>query len=153
MAPKLYGMVFSTATMRAAAALNEKEVEFEFVPVDLNKGEHKKHPYLAMNPFGQVPALEVGDLKLFESRAITQYVAHEYANKGTQLLGLTSEKMAVVGVWLEVEAHQFDPVSSKLAFESVFKPMLGLGATDTAVVKETEAKLGQVLDVYEARLG
>ncbi|KAF6142662.1 hypothetical protein GIB67_015148 [Kingdonia uniflora] len=137
MIPKVYGMMFLTATM-SVAALYEKEVEFEFVSVNLNKEEHKKHPYLAMNPFGQVSALEVGDLKLFESRAITQFVAHKYANKRTRLLGPTSEKMAVMGVWLEVEAHQFATVSSKLVFESVFKPILGLGATDAAAVKEQE---------------
>ncbi|KAF6142661.1 hypothetical protein GIB67_015147 [Kingdonia uniflora] len=71
MTPKLYGMMFSTATM-SVAALYEKEVEFEFVSVNLNKEEHKKHPYLAMNPFDQVTALEVGDLKLFDAAVVKE---------------------------------------------------------------------------------
>ena len=54
-------------------------------------------------------------------------------------------------MWKEVEALQFDPASSKLAWELFYKPFFGL-ATDTAVVEENEAKLAKVLDVYETRL-
>lgn len=54
-------------------------------------------------------------------------------------------------MWMEVEAHQFDPVASSLGWELAFKPMFGM-TTDASVVDEKAAKLGQVLDVYEARL-
>lgn len=59
--------------------------------------------------------------------------------------------MAILSVWMEVEAHQFDSAAGKLAWELAFKPMFGL-PTDNAAVVEYEAKLGKVLDVYEARL-
>ena len=59
--------------------------------------------------------------------------------------------MAILAVWMEVEAHQFDPHASKLCFEHVFKKMFGM-TTDPAVVEELEGKLSKVLDVYEARL-
>ncbi|XP_020203017.1 glutathione S-transferase F6 [Cajanus cajan] len=152
MAPiKLYGNPFSTATMRASASLHEKEVEFEFVQVDMKNGEHKKEPFLSLNPFGQVPAFEDGDLKLFESRAITQYVAHEYADKGTPLISNDSKKMAILRMWIEVENHQYDQAASKLVWEQVVKPMYGM-TTDPAVVEEHETKLGTVLDFYEKTL-
>ncbi|KAF7847158.1 hypothetical protein BT93_L3273 [Corymbia citriodora subsp. variegata] len=141
MVMKVHGSVFSTAAMRVLIALHEKDLEFEFVPVDMRAGEHKKEHFLALNPFGQVPAFEDGDLKLFESRAITQYIAHVYNDKGAPLV-CEGKPMATVGVWMEVEAHQFDPVASKLQWELVYKSMFGM-ATDAAVV----------LDVYEARLG
>lgn len=35
--------------------LKEKNVPFEFYPVDLLKGEHKDTGFLAHQPFGQVP--------------------------------------------------------------------------------------------------
>lgn len=54
-------------------------------------------------------------------------------------------------VWKEVEAHQFDPPASKLTWELALKPFFGM-ATDQAIVEENMAKLGKVLDVYEARL-
>ncbi|KAJ7972927.1 Glutathione S-transferase family protein [Quillaja saponaria] len=63
----------------------EKNIDFELVPVNLTAGEHKQPPFLSKNPFGQIPVLEDGDLTLFESRAITQYVAEKYKEKGTDL--------------------------------------------------------------------
>ena len=86
-----------------------------------------------------------------ESRAITKYIAEEYANKGTQLLSPETKKKAVSFVWMEVEAHQFDPAASKLAWELVYKKMFGM-TTDPAAVEENEAKLAKVLDVYENKL-
>ncbi|KAF8394555.1 hypothetical protein HHK36_020766 [Tetracentron sinense] len=149
---KVHGSVVSTAALRVITCLNEKDLEFEFVPINMGAGEHKKEPFISLNPFGQVPAFEDGDLKLFESRAITKYIAYEYAGKGTQLIYPDPKKMAILGVWMEVEAHQFDPAASKLIFELVVKPlMLGL-TSDGAVVEEYEGKLAKVLDVYEARL-
>ncbi|CBI36818.3 unnamed protein product, partial [Vitis vinifera] len=148
---KVHGSPFSTATMRVVSALYEKGLQFEFVSIDMKVGQHKSEAFLALNPFGQVPAFEDGDLKLFESRAITQYIAHEYASNGTQLICPDSKKMAIMSVWMEVEAHQYDPHAAKLCFELCIKPMLGL-TTDPAAVEDLEAKLGKVLDVYEARL-
>ncbi|XP_010259660.1 PREDICTED: glutathione S-transferase-like [Nelumbo nucifera] len=149
--PKVHGSVFSTATNRVVACLHEKGIAFEFSPVDMRSGAHKKEPFLSLNPFGQVPAFEEGDLKLFESRAITKYIAHEYQESGTELIYKEPKKMAILAVWMEVEAHQFDPASSALAWELVFKPMFGM-TTDAATVEQNEAKLSKVLDVYEARL-
>ncbi|KAJ8749614.1 hypothetical protein K2173_026263 [Erythroxylum novogranatense] len=147
---KVHGSVLSTAAQRVIVTLYEKDLEFEFVSVDMKAGEHKTDHFLALNPFGQVPAFEHGDLKLFESRAITRYIAHEFADKGTNLI-CQGKEMAKLSVWMEVEAHQFDPVASKLNWELVFKPMFGM-TTDTAVVQENEEKLAKVLDVYEAQL-
>ncbi|OWM77997.1 glutathione S-transferase PARB-like [Punica granatum] len=147
---KVHGNPISSATWRVLACLYEKELDFEFVMVDLRSGEHKKEPFLSLNPFGLVPAFEDGDLKLFESRAITQYIAHTYADKGTPLV-IPGKEMATVSVWMEVEAQQYDPAALKLQFELAINPLLGI-QTDAAVVEEYEHKLAKVLDVYEARL-
>ncbi|KAJ6338466.1 hypothetical protein OIU76_008021 [Salix suchowensis] len=83
MAPfKLHGSVLSTNTQRVLATLYEKDVEFELVNVNLGAGEQKQEPHISLNPFGLVPAAVIGDLKLFESRAISQYVAHQYSSQG-----------------------------------------------------------------------
>ncbi|KAK9201811.1 hypothetical protein WN944_017019 [Citrus x changshan-huyou] len=147
---KVYGAAMSTAAQRVFTCLYEKELDFEFVPVDMASGEHKKEAYLSLNPFGQVPALEHGGQKIFESRAITQYVAMEYPEKGTRLASADKPSSSFL-IWKEVEAHQFDPVASKLTWEIVLKPMFGM-TVDPAIVEEYEAKLAKVLDVYEARL-
>ncbi|CAN8237751.1 unnamed protein product [Cochlearia groenlandica] len=151
---KVFGLAASIATRRVLLALHEKNLDFELVHVDLKDGEHKKEPFLSRNPFGQVPAFEDGDLKLFESRAITQYIAFRYKDQGTNLLPADFSdhtQFAIMTIGMEVEAHHFDPVASKLAWEQVFKLMYNL-TTDQTVVDEEEAKLAKVLDVYEARL-
>nr|AAK64009.1 At2g47730/F17A22.12 [Arabidopsis thaliana]AAL76154.1 At2g47730/F17A22.12 [Arabidopsis thaliana] len=149
---KVHGVPMSTATMRVLATLYEKDLQFELIPVDMRAGAHKQEAHLALNPFGQIPALEDGDLTLFESRAITQYLAEEYSEKGEKLISQDCKKVkATTNVWLQVEGQQFDPNASKLAFERVFKGMFGM-TTDPAAVQELEGKLQKVLDVYEARL-
>ena len=52
---KLYGASQSTCTRRVGAVLREKNVPFEFVNIDMMKGEHKAPSFLAKQPFGQVP--------------------------------------------------------------------------------------------------
>ncbi|PNW72644.1 hypothetical protein CHLRE_15g636800v5 [Chlamydomonas reinhardtii] len=56
-----------------------KESEVEVVNLDMgDKREHKSDWYKKINPFGKLPALEDGDLKLFESGAIILYIAEKY---------------------------------------------------------------------------
>ena len=52
---KLYGYPLSTCTRLVAAVLKEKEIAYEFYPVDLAKREQKAASYLKYQPFGQVP--------------------------------------------------------------------------------------------------
>nr|GEW24180.1 glutathione S-transferase-like [Tanacetum cinerariifolium] len=143
---KVFGANGSTATLRVLACLAEKDLEYEFVTVDMPNKEHKKPEYLSRNPFGQVPALEDGDLKLFESRAITQYLAHTYADKGTDLIIKDPKKMAILAVWIEVESQKFDPAASKLAWELAYKPIFGM-TTDDAIVDEYEKKLSEAISL------
>ncbi|XP_062083290.1 glutathione S-transferase-like [Humulus lupulus] len=149
---KVIGTAYSIATMRVMACLYEKDLDFELVPVNLSTGEHKREPFVSLNPFGQVPAFEDGDLKLYESRAITRYIAQEYINRGTDLVFKEPKKQAVESVWAEVEAHHFDPAGIILNWELSVKPRLLGQEVDQAAVDENEDKLVQVLDVYEKRL-
>ncbi|KAK0517591.1 hypothetical protein Tsubulata_539797 [Turnera subulata] len=149
---KLYGTKFFTNVGRVMACLYEKELDFESIPVDLKNYEHKKEPFLSLNPFGEVPYFEDGDVLMFESRAITKYIAQVYADKGTQLVYTSGKELAEMLQWMEVEAQQYYPVVRKLLWEFFSKPVvLGL-PTDTAVVEENKEKLSKILDIYEARL-
>jgi len=78
---KLYGFG-PTRSLRAQWGLRELGLEFEFIPVNLQAGEHKRPEFLAINPAGKVPVLIDGDLVLTESAAIVLYLAEKYPEKG-----------------------------------------------------------------------
>jgi glutathione S-transferase len=75
---KLYAHPFSNNSMRAQLYLEEKGLPYEYVTVDLFKGEHRQPPYLAINPRGQVPCIVDDGITVFESVAIVQYLEHRY---------------------------------------------------------------------------
>ena len=75
---RFYAHPFSNNAMRAQIALDEKGLEYEYVDVDLFKGAHKGADYLAVNPRGQVPCLLDGDITIFESTAIVDYLDRRY---------------------------------------------------------------------------
>lgn len=74
---ELYGIASSRAR-RALWTLVEAGAEFSFHKVDLAAGDHLEPAFLAINPNGKVPALVDGDLTLFESAAICNYIAGKF---------------------------------------------------------------------------
>ncbi len=54
-------------------------IAHEAVPVDLAAGAHKSPEFLAMNPNGQVPVLEDGEVAVSDSNAILVYLARTFA--------------------------------------------------------------------------
>ena len=46
---KVHGSLISTATTRVLTTLYEKDLEFEFVAVDMRAGEHKEEHFLSLN--------------------------------------------------------------------------------------------------------
>ncbi|GMY16869.1 glutathione S-transferase F13 [Fagus crenata] len=152
MALKLHGLPMSTCTTRAMVCLHEKAVDFELVPVNLFGGEHKQPSFLAKNPFGQIPVLEDGDVTLFESRAITAYVAEKFKETGTDLIRHNNLKeAALVKVWIEVESQTFNPAISPIIVEFFVAPKQGK-TPDQAIIDANLERLGKVLDVYESKL-
>jgi glutathione S-transferase len=66
---------------RAAIAewmLDECGANYEIVPIDFAKGEHKTPEFLKINPAGKLPVLVDGDSKIFEGTAICLYLADKF---------------------------------------------------------------------------
>ncbi|MGQ0658339.1 MAG: glutathione S-transferase family protein [Chromatiales bacterium] len=78
---KLYGCP-DTRSSRAVWALEEARADYQYVFVDLFKGEGRRHAYQAVNPAGKVPVLVDGALTLTESAAIVTYVGERYPASG-----------------------------------------------------------------------
>ena len=69
--------------MRARIALEECGLKYNWHPIDLMKGEHKKPEYLALNPMGQIPVIVDSEgpggqkITMAQSSAIMMYCAEK----------------------------------------------------------------------------
>ena len=54
-------------------------INHEIHNVDLANGAHKQEPFITLNPLGQVPTIEDGDVVISDSNAILVYLARKYA--------------------------------------------------------------------------
>jgi len=78
---KVYG-VANSRSMRVVWALEEIGAAYDYVKVDLLKGEGRSPDYLAINPAGKVPVLVDGDFTLTESVAILNYLGEKFPASG-----------------------------------------------------------------------
>jgi glutathione S-transferase len=74
---KLYYNPKSRAVI-AKWMLDECGVNYEIVPIDFEKREHKTPEFLKINPAGKLPALVDGESKIFETAAICLYLGDRF---------------------------------------------------------------------------
>jgi glutathione S-transferase len=75
--------------------LAEKGLQYDLVEVDMKKGEHKTPEFLAKNPSGKVPVLELDDGRfLAESIAICRYL--ESIHPEPNLFGTDSYELGYI---------------------------------------------------------
>ncbi|CZT52274.1 related to glutathione S-transferase [Rhynchosporium secalis] len=151
----IHGSPYSTCCQRIFTVLAEKGVEANTRTLDFATGEHKHPDFLKLQPFGKVPVLEDDEFFIYESRAITKYIAKKYAGQGTKLMPEEGDFKAY-GFFEQacsVEQSYFDGPASGICWEKVFKPMKGLGNTDEELVKKHVAALDAAFAVYDVILG
>ncbi|GKB26408.1 glutathione S-transferase F11 [Tanacetum coccineum] len=151
MVVKVYGSIRAACPQRVMACLMEFDVDFELIHVDLDSNEHKQPDFLQKQPFGQIPVIEDGDFRLFESRAIIRYYATKYGDKNPELYGTTLEEKALIDQWLEVEAHHFNEMIYTIVLQKLVIPKMG-GKTDFGLIQNCTKKLEEIFDVYEKQL-
>jgi glutathione S-transferase len=101
---QLYGHEISGNSYKARLMLSLLNLDYEWIAVDLMEGAHKSPEFLAMNPFGQVPLLLDGEIKLADAQAILVYLARQYG--GDQWLPLEALALAQVIRWLSTAAGE-----------------------------------------------
>lgn len=105
-------------------------VEAEYEHVDLKRGVHKEADFLGINPNGKLPALVDGDLRLWESAAISIYLA----GKARSSLWPLDDVRAQAEITKAVSFHtaHMMPAFGPFYFEHYVRPLIGLGAPDEA---------------------
>ena len=102
---KVYGDVWSGNCYKLKLALTQLGRPFEWVPIDIMKGESRTPAFLAKNPNGRVPTVELDDgTCLAESNAILWYLA-----EGTPLVPDSRLARARALQWMFFEQYSHEP--------------------------------------------
>ena len=84
-------------------------------------GAHKAPAFLQLNPFGQVPVIQDGDVTLTDSNAILVYLANRYAPDADAWLPRDPLQAAAVQRWLSVAAGPLASGAATARAIAVFK--------------------------------
>jgi glutathione S-transferase len=128
--------------------LEEIGIPYDVVRLNLPAGEHKTPEYLRKNPNGTVPTLVDGDVVLFESAAICQYLADKFPEKrlappvGTPARGLYYQ-------WIHYAMCGLEPPTLTIFLHTIQKPE---GERIPKLVDDARPQLGAALRVIEQAL-
>src|SRR5262249_6885632 len=70
--------VARTRAFRVLWIAKELELDYEHIPLEIGAAGSGKPDYLAINPNGRLPAIDDGGFTLWESLAITLYLAKKH---------------------------------------------------------------------------
>lgn len=90
---KLYGGVLSRASI-VQWYLEELQIPYEYVQLDMQAQDHKQPEFLAINPMGRLPAIADGNFQLWESGAILLYLTEKYGDP------ITFERRSLLNQWV-----------------------------------------------------
>ena len=145
----LLGDPRSTYTRTVRMALAEKAVAYTMQ----NCGPHTPE-ILAVHPFGRIPALRDGDIQIFESEAIINYL-DECFDTGTSLRpGSIIERTRALQWISAISSYIYDTMVRRYVLQCIFPKGEG-GTPDRAVIDnalaEMPAQLAALDKAYEGR--
>lgn len=117
---KLYDLKAGTNPRRVRIFLAEKGLEIPKIEVDMLKGENKSESFLAINPMGTMPVLELDDgTHVSESVAICRYI--EEIHPEPPLMGTSALERALIEMWnRRMELELLRPITDAFVHLSPF---------------------------------
>ena len=113
--PILWSSTFTSGTLAHMAAA-EAGVDLDIHFISLRQGEHKTPEFLAINPKGQVPALQIGPGRVItEGPAVLTYIARMNPDAGLMPADPYAEARTIE--WMAWVSLQFGTV-----FQPIFMP-------------------------------
>ncbi len=144
---KLYFAPDSRA-VRIAWLLEELGLEYELERFKLGDRAMREETYRKVHPIGRVPALEDGDVHLFESGAIVEYLLARHGN-GQLRPATDSADFPDYLQWLHYCEGMIMPQINVIMVETVFLPPERMSETH---VKRARKLLDQMLSAVDAHL-
>ncbi len=146
---KLYAIVGSPNSRKVLAVARHAGINLDIEYLDLFAGDTQNPEYTALNPNAMVPTLIDGDLTLWESNAINQYLAERSENQ--TLFPKDLALRADIVRWQCWELAHFNQAFGTLAFEAVAKPSFMDAPGNPAIIdwsKEQLARFASVLNQH-----
>ncbi|MEM0987570.1 MAG: glutathione S-transferase family protein [Pseudomonadota bacterium] len=110
-----------TRSVRILWLLEELGLEYDIVSMPLGDPKMREPAYLKIHPAGRVPALEDGEVTLFESGAIVQYLLARHAG-GRLQPDVGSAEFPVYLQWLHYAEGMMMPQVNIIVVETKFLP-------------------------------
>jgi glutathione S-transferase len=142
---RLYWHPFSIMPWRVRIAIREKGLDCEETEIDIPGGAQRSPAFLRLNPFGQLPVLEDGNLVISESIAILEYLEERYPQP--PLMPRDSASRAAVRQLMLWGTDYWPP-----AWKQWMAPRMGQGDAAAPSVQEGRAELARHLDLLADRL-
>lgn len=145
---KLYSMHNSNNCRRVNATI--QHLGLDVAVIEQGMGDLKKPELLAINPNGKVPVLVDGDLSLWESRSIMQYLAAKKPDN--TLWPNDTKRRADIARWQFWEAVHLSRGTAPYAFENLFKKIFMKQGPDHAALAAGEKEWHTFAPVLNAQL-
>jgi glutathione S-transferase len=134
---------------RVWLALEAKGIAYDWKPISFSEGDHKKPEFLALNPRHKVPVIVDGDLTLYESSAIVEYLDEQYST-GIRLFPGDAKKRARIRRLIREADDYFVGASEPVQEEIFFTKRENWDADRLAAGR---AKLAREAGKWEAYFG
>lgn len=111
----------NSRAVRIVWLFEELGLPYELERFKLGAPEMRAPDYLRVHPVGRVPALEDGEVTIFESGAIVQYVLAKYG-EGRLVPDTASPEFPIYLQWLHYAEGMIMPPVNTIMVETVFLP-------------------------------
>jgi len=132
--------------------LEELDVTYNTVILDIEAEEHKKTEYLAVNPMGKIPSLMHGDKLVTESAAIVMYLAESFPEAGLEVYASSPLRNEYLR-WFFFAPGTMEPaiISKAMGFDSQeYKPFADIESVASTLVAALEGRAFIVGDTFTA---
>lgn len=144
----VYGTPLSTYVRTVRLLLEEAGAEYDLKSVDFFQGENATPEYLAKNPFGKVPTLEVDGEVLYETAAISEYLntvvaANQFGFSDPWLQARMRQIMAIIDNYL------YPAAITTIVIQRLIVPSQG-GQPDETKIKNAVAPAQKAAEAIES---
>ena len=144
--PTLHGFPVSTYVRTCRMALAEKNIDYELDPATPQTPEQ-----LARQPWGKVPAFTHGDLKLYETTAITRYIDEAFDGPALQPAD-TASRARMNQMIAILDNYLYEPAIRNIVIQRLVVPSQG-GTPDEEFIAAGVAPAEKALGVLDQALG